>query len=147
MVYDPRDRQVSWADCGLGGALWAFALALLVLFGDRLPDQQALAAVHAGHAHMVPIPYRVAATMIRARCWTRSLTPSHTEGGFSPCALQSRHSAYGQLRQLRSRRLAATSVPCGAPQASMNPQPRRAYFSAEPEVRHASERALRACPS
>jgi hypothetical protein len=46
MVYDPRDRQVTWADCGLGGALWAFALALLVLFGDRLPDQQALAAVH-----------------------------------------------------------------------------------------------------
>ena len=46
MVYDPRDRQVTWADCGLGGALWAFALALLVLFGDRLPDQQALATVH-----------------------------------------------------------------------------------------------------
>jgi hypothetical protein len=47
MVYDPRDRQVTWADCG--GALWAFALALLVLFGDRLPDQQALAAVHVQH--------------------------------------------------------------------------------------------------
>ena len=46
MVYDPRDRQVTWADCAVGGALWAFALALLVLFGDRLPDQQALAAVH-----------------------------------------------------------------------------------------------------
>jgi len=46
MVYDPRDRQVTWADCAVGGALGAFALALLVLFGDRLPDQQALAAVH-----------------------------------------------------------------------------------------------------
>ena len=46
MVYDPRDRQVTWADCAVGGALWAFALALLVLFGDRLPEQQALAAVH-----------------------------------------------------------------------------------------------------
>jgi len=46
MVYDPRDRKVTWADCAAGGALWAFALALLVLFGDRMPDQQALAAVH-----------------------------------------------------------------------------------------------------
>jgi hypothetical protein len=46
MVYDPRDRKVTSADCAVGGALWAFALALLVLFGDRLPDQQALAAVH-----------------------------------------------------------------------------------------------------
>jgi hypothetical protein len=46
MVYDPRDRQVTWADFAVGGALWAFALALLVLFGDRLPDQQALAVVH-----------------------------------------------------------------------------------------------------
>ena len=46
MVYDPRDRQVTWADCAVGGALWAFALAVFMLFGDRLPDQQALAAVH-----------------------------------------------------------------------------------------------------
>ena len=46
MVYDPRDRQVAWADCAVGGALWAFALAVFMLFGDRLPDHQALAAVH-----------------------------------------------------------------------------------------------------
>ena len=54
MTYDPLDHRISGRTGAAGGVLWVILFALLVFFGDRLPDPQSLASTCHAQAIIMP---------------------------------------------------------------------------------------------